>query len=112
MVQTNQQMAKGGQTAQSGLSGQGSQISDRDILQVCLNESKHFAASLNTYILEASSEQLRRDYMTVIGDVYSQQKQLFDLMQQKGYYNVKNANAQDISQAASKFSGQSQQSFQ
>ncbi len=112
MAQTNQQIPRTGQSAQSSPSGQGSQFSDRDVLQVCLNESKHFADSLNTYILEASSEQLRRDYMTVMGDVYSQQKQLFDLMQQKGYYNVKNASAQEISQVASKFSSQSQQGLQ
>jgi spore coat protein CotF len=48
----------------------------------------------------------------VLGDIYSQEKQLFDYMQQKGYYNVKNANPQDITQAQSKFSGQSQQQQQ
>jgi len=47
--------------------------------------------------------------MTVLGDVYSQGKQVFDYMQQKGYYNVKNATPQDVSQAQNKFSSQSQQ---
>lgn len=104
------QMSGQSQKSQQGqLSGQGMQISDRDILQVCLNESKHLASSLNTYIQEATSEQLRRDYMTILGDVYSQEKQIYDYMQQKGYYNVKNASPQDISQAQSKFSGQPQQ---
>lgn len=82
------------------------QFSDRDALQLALNESKHLAGSLNTYILESTNDQLRRDYMTVLGDIYNQQKQVFDAMQQKGYYNVKNANPQDISQAQSKFSNQ------
>lgn len=98
-----------GQTQQNQSGGQGMQYSDRDILQVCLNEAKHLASSLNIYIQEATSEQLRRDYMTVLGDVYNQEKQLYDYMQQKGYYNVKNASPQDISQAQSKFSSQSQQ---
>lgn len=89
---------------QSGLQGKGMQINDRDLLQVCLNESKHMAASLNIFIQEATSDQLRRDYMTVLGDIYSQEKQLFDYMQQQGYYNVKNASPQDIAQAKSKFS--------
>jgi Spore coat protein len=103
------QLSGQGQKGQQGqMSGQGVQISDRDLLQVCLNESKHLASSLNIYIQEATSEQLRRDYMTVLGDVYSQEKQLFDLMQQKGYYSVKNASPQDIAQAQSKFSSQSQ----
>ncbi len=95
--------------ANSGQSGQGSNLSERDILQVVLNETKHMSESLNTYILEATDEKLRRDYMTVLGDLYSQEKQVFDLMQQQGYYNVKNANPQDIAQAKNKFSGQGMQ---
>lgn len=99
-----------GQQMSSQPGGQGmQQFGDREILQLCLNECKHKASSLNIYIQEATNEQLRRDYMTVLGDVYSQEQQLFDLMQQKGYYNVKNASAQDITQAQSKFSNQNQQ---
>jgi spore coat protein CotF len=99
-----------GQQGQQGqMNGQGAQFTDRDILQVCLNETKHMAASMNTFILEANSEQLRRDYMNVLGDIYSQQKQVYDLMQQKGYYQTKNANPQDIAQAQSKFSSQQSQ---
>lgn len=104
------QMSGQGQQSQQGqMSGQSAQVSDRDIMQVCLNEAKHMATSLNIYIQESSNEQLRRDYMTVLGEIYSQEKQLYDYMQQKGYYNVKNATPQDISQAQSKFSGQAQQ---
>lgn len=113
MVQMSGQGQKGQQGQQQGqMSGQGMQYAEKDILQVCLNETKHMATSLNIYIQEASSEQLRRDYMTVLGDLYSQEKQLFDYMQQKGYYNVKNANPQDIAQAQSKFGNQSQQQGQ
>lgn len=95
--------------ANSGQAGQGSNLSERDVLQVVLNETKHMSEALNTYIMEATDEKLRRDYMTVLGDLYSQQKQVFDLMQQQGYYNVKNANPQDITQAKNKFSGQGMQ---
>ena len=103
-----QQPQQGQQAGQSMPNGQGTQFSDKDILQVALNESKHTAASLNTYILEASNEQLRRDYMTVLGDVYNQQKQLFDLMAQKGFYNVQDATPEQITQAQNKFNGQMQ----
>jgi len=104
---------KAGQSSvqwQSG--GQGTQLADQDIMQVALNETKHMAEAVNTYIMEATNEQLRRDYMTMLGDLYNQQKQIFDAMQQKGFYNVKNATPQDIAQAKNKFSGQAQQSFQ
>ena len=46
--------------------------------------------------------------MTVLGDVYNQQKQVFDLMEQKGFYSVQNATAEQMTQAQSKFSGQMQ----
>ncbi len=104
MVQMGQQNQMSSQQ-----SGQQSQLSERDILQVALNESKYLAASLNTYILEASTAQLRRDYISVLGDVYSQQEQLFSLMQQKGYYNIENANSQQVSKVQSKFSNQQAQ---
>lgn len=79
------------------------QLQDHDILQNVLNESKSMAYALNQYILEASSEDLRRDYMTVLGEIYAQQKQVYDLMQQKGYYNPKQAQQQDVAQAQHKF---------
>lgn len=97
---------------QRGFNGQGQQFTDRDALQLALNECKHMAQSLNTYILEATNDQLRRDYMTVLGNIYSQQKEVFDMMQQKGYYSVNNANPQAITQAQNKFSGQAQQTMQ
>jgi spore coat protein CotF len=99
MVQAGQQNQQQGQ-----MNGQGNQFTDQDILQLALNESKHTAEAINSYILEAANEQLRRDYMTVLGDVYTQQKQIFDIMQQKGFYNVENATAQQITKAQSKFS--------
>ncbi|MBP2628724.1 MAG: Coat domain protein [Firmicutes bacterium] len=113
MVQQGQQsqqqnQMQGQQMGQNMQSGQGTQFSEKDILQLTLNECKHCAESLNYAILEASNEQLRRDYMTVLGDVYNQQKQVFDLMQQKGYYSVENATAQQMAQAQSKFNGQMQ----
>jgi spore coat protein CotF len=109
VVQAGQQNQQNQQNQQQGQpTGQGTQFADRDILQLALNESKHIAEAINSYILEATSEQLRRDYMTVLGDVFNQQKQIFDVMQQKGFYNVENASAQQITKAQSKFSSQMQ----
>lgn len=108
MAQPNQQSRQQGQQGQTMPMGQGTQFADKDILQLALNESKHTAEALNSFILESTNEQLRRDYMTVLGDVYNQQKQVYDLMQQKGFYNVENATAQQIAQVQNKFNGQMQ----
>ena len=77
-------------------------LQDQDILETVLNETKHMATSLNQYILESANEELRRDYMVVLGEVYGRQKQVYDLMQQKGYYNPKPAQQQDIAELQNK----------
>lgn len=101
--QAKQGQQQGQQAGQAMQSGQGMQFADKDILQLTLNETKHTAEALNSFILEASNEQLRRDYMTVLGDVYNQQKQVFDLMEQKGFYSVQNATAEQMNQVQNKF---------
>jgi spore coat protein CotF len=93
------------------------QLQDRDIMQNILMNTKYMASAINQYILEATNEDLRRDYMTVLGEVFAQQKQIYDVMQQKGYYNPKPAQQQDITQVQSKFAqgqqaGQGQQQKQ
>jgi spore coat protein CotF len=100
------------QQNKQGFDGRGLLFTDNDALQIALNESKHMAQSVNTFILEATNDQLRRDYMTVLGDIYSQQKEIVDLMQQKGYYSIKTADPQAIAQAQNKFSGQWQETLQ
>ena len=101
------------QQQQSGqMQGQGTQYNDQDIMQLLLNEFKHCASSVNIYVTEATSEQLRRDYMTCLGNIYNAQQQMFDMMQQKGYYKVQQASPQEIAQARNKFSSQNQQMMQ
>lgn len=97
-MQQNQGQANSGQ-----MNGQANQFSEQNVLQMALNDTKLMAASLNSYILEAEDEQLRNDYMTALGDVYSQQKQIFDVMEQKGYYQVKQATPQAVNQAKQQF---------
>ncbi|XEQ99043.1 hypothetical protein SPX_39350 [Sporomusa paucivorans] len=105
MAQMGQQS---NQSMQAGMNGQGATISERELLQLALSDAKYTATAINTFALECVSETLRRDYLTILGEVHSQEKQIFDLMQQKGYYTVQNANPQDIAQAKSKFSSQAQ----
>ncbi len=88
---------------QNSMSGQGTDVTEESLMNLALNETKLMAGSINTYILEASNDALRRDYMTVLGDIYSQQKQLFDCMEQKGYYQLSDATAQEIEQTRAKF---------
>lgn len=91
------------------MNGQADQFSEQNVLQMALNDTKLMASSVNSYILEASDEQLRRDYMTVLGDIYSQQKQIFDIMEQKGYYQTKEVTPEEINEAKQQFISQNSQ---
>jgi spore coat protein CotF len=107
MAQQNQQTNQKMQPQQNQqMQGQAPSLSDSDILKVALTNTKHMAEALNTFALESQNDNLRRDYLTILGDVHSGGKQIFDLMQQKGYYSVKTANPQDVAQAQSTYSGQ------
>lgn len=74
-------------------------ISDKEITQVLLDEHKLCASSLTNLILESSNQNLRTDVTNILGRTFQHQKQIFDIMSQKGWYQVQAANQQDITKA-------------
>jgi spore coat protein F len=74
-------------------------LTDREITNVLLDEHKLGASALTTLILESSNQYLRNDATNLLTKTFQHQKQIFDLMNQKGWYQVQNANQQDISRA-------------
>lgn len=78
--------------------------SDKDILNAILNDHKLAATSLTNLVLEGSNQDVRNDAMQVLTSVFEQQKKVFDLMNTKGWYNVKQASSQEASMAQQQFS--------
>lgn len=78
---------------------QSSKINDQILAGVLLNEHKMAATTLTNSILEASDENLRRDYQSMLNACVGHQKQIFDFMAQKGWYQPTMATPQEISQA-------------
>ena len=76
-------------------------LTDKEIATLILDEHKLSATSLTNLILESSNQQLRNDASNLLNKTFQHQKQIFDIMSQKGWYQTQNATAQDISQAAS-----------
>ena len=74
-------------------------LGDKEILNVLLDEHKLCASSLTNLVLESSSQTLRNDAAGLLNRTFQHQKQLFDLMTQKGWYQTQNANQQDITKA-------------
>ncbi len=81
------------------------ELTDKEIMASILNERKLAASSLTNLILESSNPTLRNDAKSILTRAFDEQKHVFDMMSQKGWYSVQNANQQEISQAQQKVKG-------
>jgi spore coat protein CotF len=77
-------------------------LTDKEIVASILNEHKLSASSLTNLILESACPMLRNDVESILTKTFDAQKQVFDIMTQKGWYAVQNANQQEISMAQQK----------
>ncbi len=77
-------------------------LTDKEIMSSILNEHKLSASSLTNLVLESACPMLRSDVQSILTKTFNGQKQVFDMMSQKGWYPVQNANPQDISMAQQK----------
>lgn len=85
-------------------------ITDKEIVNILLNQHKLSASSLTTLVLESANQNLRNDATNILNNTFKHQKQIFDLMTQKGWYQVQSASQQQISQAQQEM-GTIQQTF-
>lgn len=74
-------------------------ISDKEILNVLLDEHKLSASAITNLVLESSNESIRNDATGVLNTTFKQQKQIFDLLTQKGFYQTQNADQQSLTRA-------------
>jgi len=74
-------------------------LSDKEITQTLLNEHKLCASSLTNLVLESSNQSLRNDAAGILSRTFQHQKNIFDLMTQKGWYTTQQASQQEISSA-------------
>lgn len=72
---------------------------DKEITTVLLNEHKLCASSLTNLILESSNQTLRNDASGLLNRTFQHQKNIYDLMTQKGWYTTQVASQQDINTA-------------
>ena len=84
-------------------------FSEREIINDVLSTEKQMITAYGTYLAESTCENLRSELMKIINDKQQIQYQVFDLMRQKGWYQVKNANMNDVQNATQKFQGMQQQ---
>ncbi|HHY65345.1 MAG TPA: spore coat protein [Clostridiaceae bacterium] len=78
-------------------------FSDQEIMNDVLSSEKQMITAYGTYLAESTCENLRSELAKIINDKQQIQYQIFDAMQKKGWYNVKNANMNDVQTAAQKY---------
>jgi len=80
-------------------------MTEQDLLNDLLNQEKQLMSSYATFIQEASCENLRKILSNQFNQVSQDQYQVFDQMRQKGYYQAKDAQAQEVQQVKDTFRG-------
>lgn len=74
-------------------------LTDKEILNVLLDQHKLCASALTNLVLESSNQNVRTDASNVLNKTFRHQKQIFDILSQKGWYKTQSASQQAITQA-------------
>jgi len=84
-------------------------MNERDFTNDLLSTEKYMTDSYSTFLNEASHEALYQDILTIFTETQNEQRQLFNLMFQKGWYKLEPAEQQQLQQKYQQFQGYSNQ---
>jgi spore coat protein CotF len=101
-TQTNPNVVKNPPTGQLG-QVKGAEMNDRDFTNDILATEKYLTDGLNTFIREASNQQLYDEVSRVLQETHRAGRGLFNLMFEKGWYKLTAASQQEIQQSAQQF---------
>ncbi len=78
-------------------------LTEQEIMNDALSSEKQMISAYGTFLAESTCENLRTELAKIINDKQQIQYQIFDTMKTKGWYNVKNANLNDVQTATQKY---------
>jgi spore coat protein F len=78
-------------------------LTEKEILSDLLLTEKHGTAALNTFITESSCANLRQNLINILQDEYSIHENLYNAMNQKGWYTPSDASAQEVQRVKTQF---------
>ncbi|MGG4264586.1 spore coat protein [Peribacillus simplex] len=81
------------------------QMNDRDFINDMLTTQKYFSNSYSVALNEMSNQALFQDIFSVSKENQEMQRELYNLMFEKGWYGLEKAQAQSLSQSYQQFSG-------
>jgi spore coat protein CotF len=82
---------------------------DMEWMGILLYEHKLAASMLTNSVLESANPQVRQHFTSLLNQTFDHQKQIFDVMNQKGWYKVAPAPQDQLSQIQQSFSMMQQQ---
>ncbi|MBU9722187.1 MULTISPECIES: spore coat protein [Bacillaceae] len=81
------------------------QMNDRDYINDILTTEKYMTSSYSTALNEASHEALYSDVEQIFNETQRCQRELFNLMFEKGWYSFDAVQEQELSQSFQQFTG-------
>jgi spore coat protein CotF len=81
----------------------GPEMNDRDRINDVLSSVKQMTVGYTIGLNEMQNPKLHQDIQNILNDTHLMQKQIFDAMFQKGWYKMKAADQQEITQAHTQF---------
>ena len=79
---------------------------DREMMNDILSSQKHLTDTYNSFANECSSPAVLSELMNILNEEHQMQHEVFDEMQQRGWYQTEPAPQQKIDQCKQKFSTQ------
>lgn len=78
-------------------------LSEKELMHDLLASEKQVCSAYNVGITEASCTNLRQHLTKCLNDSQQIEYQLFDAMKQRGWYQIKKAQPQDVQSAKTKY---------
>jgi len=82
---------------------------DMEWMNILLNQHKLAASMLTSGVLESSNNQVRSHFKAILDGTLDHQKQIYDVMSQKGWYSVSPAPQAEVTRISQSMSNIQQQ---
>ncbi len=82
---------------------------DMEWMGILLNEHKLAASMLTSGVIESANPQVRQHFSNLLNQTLDHQKQIFDVMNQKGWYKVAPAPQEELTRIQQSFTTMQQQ---
>jgi len=84
-------------------------LNDQDLMQLLLSDHKASAQHMLMCVLECANDALRTDCQNILNKTLDHQKQIWQAMNQRGWYQVQAATVQELARVQNQINQATQQ---